>query len=70
MHDYVIMFLKHHQKATPGEIHVLLEDKLSDLLTDKQRKDKIRNILQEMSRDGLIKNIGAQGKNAIWVLLS
>lgn len=70
LHDYVIMFLKHHQKATPGEIHVLLEDKLSDLLTDKQRKDKIRNILQEMSRDGLIKNIGAQGKNAVWVLSS
>jgi len=32
----------------------MLADKLSPLLTEKQKKDKIKNILQAMRRDGVI----------------
>lgn len=65
--DLIVAFIEQHGKATSNDILRLLVNKLSDLLSEKQQKDKIRNMLQEMSQKSIIKNIGARGRNAIWV---
>jgi ATP-dependent DNA helicase RecG len=65
----VIGYLDKFKKATPIEIEELLLEKLPEVLGEVQKKNKIRNLLQEIARsDGAIRNIGGRGKNAIWVL--
>jgi len=66
--DLVIKFLREKAEGSPQEIQRLLLEKLSDLLTENQRKAKIRNLLQEMAREGSICNAGARGNQAKWVL--
>ncbi len=67
--DFILEFLKQHNEATPEEIQSLLIDKPSDILTEKQRKAKIRNLLQEMSQEGMIDNIGGRGLRGKWRLI-
>ena len=66
--DLVINFLRQHREAKPQDFQRLLFDKLSDLYTESQRKAKIRNLLQEMVREGNIVNTGGRGNQAKWVL--
>lgn len=66
--DLVINFLRQHREARPQDFQRLLFDKLSDLYTESQRKAKIRNLLQEMAREGKIINTGGRGNQAKWVL--
>jgi len=65
--DLVLKFLDQHSEAGPEDFQKLLLDKFSDLLTDDQKKAKVRNLLQELSsRDGLIRNVGGRGLLARW----
>jgi ATP-dependent DNA helicase RecG len=41
----------------------MLANKLPQVLDDKQRKNKVRNLLQKMRRDGLVIS-----KNQVWYL--
>jgi len=66
--DLVIQFLRKEEEGSPADLHRLLLEKLSDLLTEKQRKAKIRNLLQEMSKEEIIRNVGGRGLQAKWVL--
>lgn len=66
--DMVVNFLRQHGEGKPQDFQRLLLEKLSDLYTENQRKVKIRNLLQELSKDGLIRNTGARGNQARWVL--
>lgn len=59
--------LKDHKKLTRAEIDALLWNNLSDQLTDAQKKDKIRNLLQKWRHKGLIAN-EARGKISSWWL--
>jgi ATP-dependent DNA helicase RecG len=53
--------------ATPPQINDALLASLPSALSEKQKKDKIRNLLQEMSKkDKSIKNVGKRGKGAVW----
>ena len=67
--DLVINFLRQHGEGKPADFQRLLLEKLSDLLTENQRKAKVRNLLQEMAKEGSIRNIGARGNQAKWILL-
>ena len=62
----IFAFLGQHGEATPKDLQRLLLDKLSDLLSVKQRRDKVRNLLQEMAREGRIENVGKRGHGAVW----
>lgn len=65
----VLEYLRRYQQATPLQLEELLMDKLPDLLDADQKKNKIRNLLQELARkDGIIMNVGGRGSNARWVL--
>jgi ATP-dependent DNA helicase RecG len=43
--------------------------RMSPSLGDVQKTNKVRNALQQLSRDGLIANVGSGGRGAIWKLL-
>lgn len=67
--DLILEFLRQHKVATPEDIQKLVMDKLSDMLNDKQRKDRVRALLFEMShKDKSVYNAGGRGTSARWVL--
>lgn len=65
--DYIIQHIQNHGSATRDEIDNLLNDKLPDFMTEKQRKIKINNTLREMSGES-IQNMGSRTKPK-WVIL-
>lgn len=65
--DLILAFIRQHTIATPEDIQKLVMDKLSDILTEQQRKDRVRAILYEMSsKDKTIFNAGKRGLGARW----
>lgn len=63
--DYLAKF----GKASRSEVDQLLLDKLSDALDDKQRENKIKNLLTKLRAQGKIDNQGSR-KKPEWVLLT
>ena len=67
--NMVLAFIKKFGSANRNEIDNLLYKKLPDILNHEQKKNKIRNLLQEMSKsDRSIKAEGGPGRHAKWVL--
>lgn len=65
----VLSLLKEFGPVSRQEIDRLLMDKLPDILTPQQKENKIRNLLQEMSKkDGSIKPLGSPGWHTKWSL--
>ena len=66
--DMILELIKEYGFASKKEIAELLKDKISDILDEKQKFNKIRNIIQLMSRkDKTIKNTGTN-RNPKWTL--
>jgi len=61
-------YLGKFSAATPVQVKQLWMMKLPDVLSEKQKHNKIRNLLQKMQGDGLISNIGGRGSSARWDL--
>jgi len=53
--DLITKYLKKFKKATRSDIKELLFDKLPDILSEKQKDDKIKNLLQKMKGQSTIK---------------
>jgi len=66
--DWIIQGLKDHGFLTRKDIDELLMKKLSDALTETQKKNKITNLISELRMNGSIQNIGTI-KDSKWVLL-
>lgn len=65
----ITAFIKKYGSASRKEIDDLLIDKLSDALEEKQKRNKIHNLLHEMyKKDGIIRNTGSKRKSK-WVLI-
>jgi len=65
----VINYLRKFRSATRQDIDKLLWGKLSDVLDEKQKKNKIRNLLTALSgKDRLIRNAATSKKRSNWVL--
>ena len=63
----VLAYIDQYGYASRSDIDDLLTDKISDVLSDEQKINKIRNLLYRMSKkDESIKNVGTLGK-AKWV---
>lgn len=66
--DLVIKFIDKYGEANRKEIDNLLQNKLPDILNERQKKIKINNLLNEMShKDKSIRNIGTDAKSK-WIL--
>jgi ATP-dependent DNA helicase RecG len=65
----VIAFIKKFGSANRSEIDELLYEKLPDILSHEQKNNKIRNLLQEMSKnDRSIRRQGGSGRHGKWIL--
>jgi ATP-dependent DNA helicase RecG len=68
--DMVIEFIRKNGSVSRKEINDLILSKLPEILTEKQKKSKINNMLNEMSgKLGIIVNTGPK-KYSQWVLTS
>ncbi|WP_067053232.1 RNA-binding domain-containing protein [Methanofollis ethanolicus] len=63
----VVAYLRTYHEARLAEIEDLLLDKVSDALNEDQRRHFIKDLLQEMRKEGTITTIG-KTKGAKWVL--
>jgi ATP-dependent DNA helicase RecG len=61
--EMIISYLKKFKKGNRQEIENLIIPKLSEVLKEKQKKDKVKNLLQAMRKDGIIRL-----KERDWVL--
>jgi len=66
--DLICKAIKEHGSLTRKDIDELLWNKLPDVMDDKQKKNKVGNLLGELRRQGLAKNSGTM-KNPSWVLV-
>jgi ATP-dependent DNA helicase RecG len=65
----VVEFLQKKAEVSRPEIESLLLAKLSDALDEDQKKNFIKNLLQEMKRDGIVRPVeGKRGRGAKWQL--
>jgi ATP-dependent DNA helicase RecG len=65
----VIEFLTKYKQATRAELDDLLMEKLSNVLSEDQKRTKIRNLLYDMSKkENLIENSSKSTATPIWVL--
>ncbi|MCK5777109.1 MAG: hypothetical protein KAH25_13075, partial [Bacteroidales bacterium] len=68
--DMVIKFIKKYSTASREDIDSLILDKISDTLSEKQKRTKIRNLLYEMSKkDKTIYNASKSTNKPIWKLV-
>jgi ATP-dependent DNA helicase RecG len=69
--DLVIEFISKYKQASREDIDRLLTDKLSSILTAEQKRNKIRNLLYEMSKkDKTIINQSNSTAKPTWVILA
>lgn len=66
--EFLLAALRDHKSLSRKEIDKLLWRLLPDLLDDKQKKDKITNLLTKLRKRGQIKN-KSQGPNSDWLIV-
>jgi ATP-dependent DNA helicase RecG len=63
----VVEYLRKYSHASRLDLDSLLLGKLSDVLTDSQKRTKLKNLIASMSRSGAIRNTGPRGSPK-WIL--
>lgn len=58
--DMIMEMVKTHQPVTRKKIDELLMDKLPEVLTEVQKKNKIHNLLRDLTQDGILTNSGSR----------
>jgi ATP-dependent DNA helicase RecG len=64
----IIDYLRQWGKGTKQDFLELLGDKLPDILSDKQKDDKVRNMLAALRRERHIRNTSENRRSAVWEL--
>ena len=64
--DLILKAIKEHGSMSRKDIDELLWNKLPEWMDDKQRKNKVKNLIFELKTDAKIKNEGTI-KNSLWV---
>lgn len=63
----VISYFEQFGQSKRADIAAFLLEKISDALSAEQKENRIKNLLQEMRREGILKSEG-QGPGALWKL--
>jgi len=70
--NYYMELISNHLRsfgsASKAEIAKLLKDKLSDTLDEKQKDNKIRNLLMLMREKGIIERADGNRRTGVWIL--
>lgn len=66
--DLIIKAIKEHKEVTRKDIDELLWNKLPDWMDEKQKKNKVGNLIRELRNNNKIKNFGTL-KDSKWVLI-
>ncbi len=67
--NLIIKYLQEYKSGTRKNFRVLLMDKLPDNLDEKQKENKIRNLLYVLNKKGIIQCLNKNSINATWVLV-
>jgi ATP-dependent DNA helicase RecG len=66
--DMIVSYLQQWGGGRRSDFIELLADKLPNMLDDKQKEDKIRNMLMSMKRKGIIVRSDGSKKTGVWEL--
>lgn len=67
--DLIVSYLKKFEKAQKKDIIKLIAPKLSDVLDEKQKENKVRNLLSVMKTEGIIDTDSDNKRRANWILI-
>lgn len=67
--DLIVKYLEKYGSAKKKDIQMLLWDKLPSIMDDKQKKDKIRNLLTSMRKKEIIKTNSENQQKSFWILV-
>lgn len=65
--ELIVTLVRKHQPVSRQDIDEMLLSKLPEVLNEQQKKNKVRNLIQQLARDGGIRNVGSRGKPQ-WVV--
>jgi ATP-dependent DNA helicase RecG len=66
--DLVVKYLEQWGKGSRSDFIKLLTDKLPDVLSEKQKVNKVRNLLSTMGRNEVIKFVNGNQRTGVWIL--
>lgn len=66
--DLIVKYLKKFESASKEDVRCLLLSKLPDSMNEKQKEDKIRNMLYSMHKKGVIDRDGSNRRLSKWIL--
>ncbi len=66
--ELVVKYLGQYESATRADLNRLLFSKLPDVLDDKQKADRVKNLLQEMRKSGIIDTDSSNRRLSKWIL--
>ena len=64
----IIHYIQKQKRTDREGINEMMYSVLDKSLTEKQKQDKVKNLLYKLSKEGLIKNISGSRRKSIWVL--
>lgn len=66
--DLIVKYLEKYGSAKKKDIRSLLWDKLPEIMEDRQKEDKIRNLLSSMRKKDIITTDSRNQQRASWIL--
>ena len=68
--DLIVKYLEQYGSAKKKDIRTLLWDKLPEIMEDKQKEDKVRNLLSSMRKKGIITTSSKNQQKSSWILVN
>ena len=65
---WIVSYLEKFKKGKKKDFYKLLEDKLPDTMTDKQKDDKVRNLLYTLKKENIITTDSPNRRLANWII--
>lgn len=67
--NLIVKYLEEYKSGTRKNFRILLMDKLPDNHDEKQKENKIHNLLYSLKRKGIVKCLNKNSINSTWVLV-
>ena len=67
--DLIVKYLEQYGSAKKRDVRELLWDKLPEVMDDKQKESKVKNLLAQMRRMGIITTDSGNQQKSSWILV-